>query len=52
MKPSKTEQWPNIVGQPRAKRMLEFFLDGYNSAVLLRVLRFIAMVFGNMWPKN
>ena len=42
MKPSKTEQWPNIVGQPRAKRMLEFFLDGHDASGIIPHLMFIA----------
>ena len=36
MKPSKTDHWPNIVGQPRAKRMLEFFLDGHDASISLK----------------
>ena len=42
MKPSKTNLWPNIVGQDRAKRMLEFFLAGYNATRIIPHLLFIA----------
>ena len=37
-----TEYWPDIVGQPIAKRKLEFHLENYNASSVMPHLMFIA----------
>ena len=39
---SKKEYWPDIVGQPIAKRKLEFHLENYNASSIIPHLMFIA----------
>jgi Holliday junction resolvasome RuvABC ATP-dependent DNA helicase subunit len=39
---TETEYWPDIIGQPIAKRKLEFHLENYNASNIMPHLMFIA----------